>query len=621
MRSLTEARNDALRSREELGGLPMVLVGMGTCGKAAGAEKVWSAISQELSERKLQVNLISTGCIGMCYAEPLVEVRLPGEPDIIYGNVAPEDAVLIVREHLLKGIPRRSKIIAQKDTGAPKLPGVPLLEETPFYMKQVRNVLANCGQIDPDHIEDYLAAGGYQAWEKVLSGMTPLDVIQLIKRSGLRGRGGGGFPTGQKWEAAYRSESGKKYVVCNADEGDPGAFMDRSVLEGDPHRVIEGMLICAYAIGADEGYLYVRAEYPLAIKRLKKAIADAEKLGVLGNDILGSGFSCHLHIVQGAGAFVCGEETALMASIEGQRGMPRPRPPYPAQSGLWGQPTNINNVETYASVAPIITNGAEWYAQIGSEQSGGTKVFALTGKVNRTGLAEVPVGISLKDIVFDIAGGIQNDRAFKAVQIGGPSGGCIPLEHLDTPVDYQALLGLGAMMGSGGLVVMDESTCMVDVARYFLAFTQEESCGKCAPCREGTKRMLDILERICAGSGRDGDIELLQDLGEVIKSTSLCGLGQSASNPVLATLRYFRHEYDQHIYDKRCSAGVCTALQSYTIDPLRCKGCSLCIDACPVGIITGEKKKPHVIDEANCLRCGACLAKCKFDAIHRVGSV
>lgn len=622
MRSLDEVRNLASIHQKKVNSLPTLMVGMGTCGKAAGGDQVWSALSKEIGDHNLEVNLVAAGCIGMCYAEPLVEVRIPGQPGLIYGNVAPEDAVWMIRDHLQRGTPLLNRVLAQQPyIGTSPLPGVPLLEETPFYSKQTRNVLRRCGQIDPDLIEDYLNTDGYTALETILSGLTPLDVIQVIKSSGLRGRGGGGFPAGRKWEAAYQAKSDHKYVVCNADEGDPGAFMDRSVLEGDPHSLIEGMLICAYAIGADEGYIYVRAEYPLAIKRLKKAITDAENLGLLGDNILDSGFSFKLHIVQGAGAFVCGEETALLASIEGQRGMPRPRPPYPAESGLWGCPTNINNVETYANVASIINRGPSWYRELGTDQSGGTKVFALTGKVNRTGLAEVPIGISLREIVYDIAGGVQNDRIFKAVQIGGPSGGCIPIQHLDTPVDYQALLGLGAMMGSGGLVVMDEQTCMVDVARYFLAFTQEESCGKCAPCREGTRRMLDILERICSGYGRPEDIALLEDLGETIKSTSLCGLGQSAPNPVLATLKYFRHEYDEHIRDKRCSAGVCTALQSFMIESSRCKGCTLCIEVCPTAAISGEKKKPHMIDEDKCIRCGACVSKCKFEAIHRIGSV
>jgi NADH:ubiquinone oxidoreductase subunit F (NADH-binding)/NAD-dependent dihydropyrimidine dehydrogenase PreA subunit len=447
--------------------------------------------------------------------------------------------------------------------------------------------------------------------------MTPLEVIQEISKSGLRGRGGGGFPTGRKWEAAYNSQSSKKYVVCNADEGDPGAFMDRSVLEGDPHELLEGMAICGYAIGADEGYIYVRAEYPLAIKRLKKAIRDAENMGILGNNILGSGFNFKIQIAAGAGAFVCGEETALMHSIEGKRGMPRVRPPYPAQSGLWGKPTNINNVETYANVAGIIRQGAEWFAGMGTENSKGSKVFALTGKINRTGLAEVPIGISLRDIVFNVGGGIQKGKQYKAVQIGGPSGGCIPESLLDTSVDYDSLLQLGAMMGSGGLVVMDEDTCMVDVARYFLHFTQEESCGKCAPCREGTMRMLQILENICDGKGTPTDLDTLESLCQVVKSTSLCGLGQSAPNPVLATLRYFRSEYEAHIYDKKCPAGVCVELLDIKINPEKCKGCTVCVDACPTGAISGERKKPHVIDSEKCIKCQACMLKCKFGAISK----
>lgn len=620
MRSLAEERKKAIELKQQMESKPLVRVGLGTCGIAAGGDKVWAVLDQESRNRELDVNMVSTGCIGMCFAEPLVEVCLPGQPRIIYGNVTPEVAAAIVRLHLQGGSLVRNNVIAQDPGDLTPFPEIPLLNETPFYAKQKRNALRRCGLINPDRIEDYLAADGYQALEKALAGMTPLDVINEIKASNLRGRGGGGFPTGRKWEAAYNAPAGKKYVICNADEGDPGAFMDRSVMEGDPHTMIEGMMLCAYAIGADEGYIYVRAEYPLAIKRLKKAISDAEKMGLLGDNILGSDFSFHLNIAQGAGAFVCGEETALLASIEGRRGMPRPRPPYPAQSGLWGKPTNINNVETYANISGIIANGASAFTALGTESSGGTKVFALTGRVNRTGLAEVPIGISLREIVFDVAGGVQNDRQFKAVQIGGPSGGCIPAEHLDTPVDYSTLLSLGAMMGSGGLVVMDERTCMVDVARYFLTFTQEESCGKCAPCREGTKRMLEILERICAGEGRPGDMELLQELGEVIKNTSLCGLGQSAPNPVLATLKYFRHEYEEHIEYKQCRAGVCTAMLGFAIDSDRCKGCTLCQQVCPTGAISGEKKKAHYIDPEKCIKCGACSAQCKFQAIHRVGA-
>ncbi|HHW61582.1 MAG TPA: NADH-quinone oxidoreductase subunit NuoF, partial [Syntrophomonadaceae bacterium] len=543
--------------------------------------------------------------------------QMPGEPSIFYGNLSPEQAEEIVNFHIAKGEVCSDYVLAQNSRGVVPLPLIPELSEIPFYEKQSKNVLARCGVIDPDKLEDYIIMDGYMGLEKVLSQMNPIDVVNEIKASGLRGRGGGGFPTGRKWEAAYQSPGPKKYVVCNADEGDPGAFMDRSILEGDPHNLLEGMAICGYAIGADEGYIYVRAEYPLAIKRLEKAIHDAEELGLLGQNIMGSDFSFDIHIAVGAGAFVCGEETALLHSIEGKRGMPRVRPPYPAESGLWGKPTNINNVETYANVAAIIRQGAAWFASIGTENSKGSKVFALTGRVNRTGLAEVPIGISLREIVFHLAGGIQNDRSFKAIQIGGPSGGCLPASLLDTRVDYDSLIELGAMMGSGGLVVMDEETCMVDVARYFLQFTQEESCGKCTPCREGTKRMLEILERICAGEGVAEDLDTLERLAQTIKMTSLCGLGQSAPNPVLATLRYFREEYESHIYDQRCPAGVCSNLLVYKIDPDKCKGCTLCQNVCPVEAIIGEKKQPHYIDQEKCIHCGTCIAKCTFDAIYK----
>jgi len=561
--------------------------------------------------------MIEPGGCGMCFAEPIVEVHLPGRPRVIYGNVTPEQAEMIIKEHVAEGRVYQPAVLAQVSDGFRPYPEVPELSELPFYQKQVKTVLNNCGIIDPDRLEEYIAFGGYQGLETVLDKMSPTEVINEVKLSGLRGRGGGGFPTGQKWELAAASPGNKKYVICNADEGDPGAFMDRSVLEGDPHALLEGMAICGYAIGADEGYIYVRAEYPLAVKRLKKAIADAEQMGILGDNILGSDFSFRIKIAQGAGAFVCGEETALMASIEGKRGMPRVKPPYPAVSGLWGKPTNINNVESYANVPAIIRRGAAWFAGMGTDNSKGSKVFAITGTVNRTGLAEVPVGMSLREIVFDIAGGIPNNKQFKAVQIGGPSGGCIPAQHLDTSVDYNSLIQLGAMMGSGGLVVMDESTCMVNIARYFLHFTQDESCGKCTPCREGTKQMLDILERICDGHGVPEDLDNLERLARVIQSTALCGLGNSAPNPVLATLRYFRDEYEAHIYEKRCPAGACTALLAYRIDADKCKGCTLCKKVCPVDAITGDIKQPHIIDQAKCIRCGSCVEKCKFEAISR----
>lgn len=594
-----------------------VVVGLGTCGIAAGGEKVFKALDKYIKQNELQVDMMSTACIGMCYAEPIMEVHLPDGPRIIYGNMKPETAVEVLKNHIYEGKTNAGYAIAQEAGGNRVVESIPELKDIPFYSKQVKTVLGRCGVIDPERIEHYIALNGYEALEKALATMSPVKLIEEIKLSGLRGRGGGGFPTGRKWEAAYHSADSKKYVICNADEGDPGAFMDRSILEGDPHALLEGMALCGYAIGADEGYIYVRAEYPLAIRRLRKAIQDAEARGILGQNIMDSGFNFKINIAAGAGAFVCGEETALMHSIEGKRGMPRMRPPYPAQSGLWGHPSNINNVETYANIPAIVREGSSWFAGMGSANSKGTKVFALTGNINHTGLAEVPIGISLREIVFEIGGGIQNNQCYKAVQIGGPSGGCIPEELLDTPVDYDSLLELGAMMGSGGLVVMDEATCMVDVARYFLKFTQEESCGKCTPCREGTRQMLKILERICAGEGEPEDIPTLERLCRVIKDTSLCGLGQSAPNPVMATLRYFKEEYEAHIYDKKCPAGVCTNLLKFWIDETKCKGCALCGNICPVKAISGERKQVHYIDQEKCIQCGNCMPTCKFDAIVR----
>lgn len=586
-----------------------VLICAGTGCVSSGSKKVEAALRDQLAQKGLdkEVQIVETGCHGFCEMGPLVIVYPEG---VFYVRVQAEDVPEIVEQHLYKGRIVERLLFKETET----LEKIANYNEIAFYKKQQRMVLANCGHLDPEKIEEYIAEGGYEALAKAVTQMKPEEVVEEVKKAGLRGRGGGGFPTGMKWSFTRNAPGDKKYVVCNADEGDPGAFMDRSVLEGDPHRVIEGMAVCGYAIGADEGYVYVRAEYPLAIKRLRIAIKQAEEKGMLGDNIFGSGFKFHLKIKEGAGAFVCGEETALIHSIEGKRGMPRPRPPFPAVSGLWGKPTNINNVETFGNVPQIITKGADWYASIGTEGSKGTKVFALTGRINHTGLAEVPMGISMREIIFDIGGGIQGGKKFKAVQIGGPSGGCLPENMLDLPVDYDSLIKAGAMMGSGGLVVMDETTCMVDVAKFFLNFTQAESCGKCTPCREGTKRMLEILTRITEGKGEEGDIELLLNLGKNIKATALCGLGQTAPNPVLSTLHYFRHEYEAHIKEKRCPAGACTALADYTITD-KCKGCTKCTKSCPVGAISGEKKAMHVIDKATCIKCGACAAACPFEAI------
>ncbi len=584
-----------------------VIVGLGSCGLAAGAGKTYDQIKTLKESKNLGFELKKTSCIGMCYKEPLVEI-VDEKGSYIYGDVDEKRAAEILEKHVSGRQPVKEFVVQTQlfDT-----------TEKDFYQNQTKIALRNCGYIDPESIDEYESRNGYDAIKKIkLENLQPSDVIQSILDSGLRGRGGGGFPTGLKWKFALNSKSDVKYIICNADEGDPGAFMDRSLLEGDPHSVLEGMIVGAYAIGATEGWIYCRAEYPLAIKRLNIAIEQAKSAGYLGKNACGiKDFNFDIQIKEGAGAFVCGEETALMASIEGERGMPRKRPPFPAESGLWKKPSNINNVETFANVPWILLNGAEKYAKLGTDKSKGTKVFALTGKIKRGGLVEVPMGITIREVVMELGGGIIGDKKFKAVQLGGPSGGCIP-EHLaDTPVDYDSVNATGAIMGSGGMVVMDESTCMVDMARFFLDFTKKESCGKCTFCRIGTQRMLEILTRITEGQGKEGDIEMLEELAYQIKDNSLCGLGQTAPNPVLTTLKYFRDEYEAHIVHKKCPAKSCRPLLTYEIVEDKCTGCMLCGKRCPVDAIQGEKKKLHVIDQEKCIQCGDCFTRCKFDAI------
>ncbi len=581
---------------------------MGTGGVAAGGGEVLDAFLNEISSEGIAASIEKrcspgkVGCRGLCAKDVLVDVII-GNSKVTYQHVKTDMVPRIVKEHILESNPVLEWAVGE--------------DYHNFHDRQQKVVLSDCGNIDPEDINAYAAVNGYIAARKVVTSMTPEDVISTIKMSGLRGRGGAGFPTGTKWEIAGKQDAKTKYLICNADEGDPGAFMDRSVIEGNPHAVIEGMIIGAYAIGADKGYVYIRAEYPLAVERLKKALDDARTENFLGKEIMGTSFNFDILIKLGAGAFVCGEETALIASIEGQRGMPRAKPPFPVYQGLWGKPTVINNVETLANVPYIMRNGPEWFASFGTEKSKGTKVFAITGKIKNSGLIEVPMGIPLREIIYDIGGGIEGGRQFKAVQTGGPSGGCIPADLLDTPVDFESLAKVGSIVGSGGMVVLDETDCMVNIAKFFLEFTRAESCGKCVPCRIGTKRLLEILERITKGEGKPGDIALLEEMSVDIKMASLCGLGQTAPNPVLSTIKYFRHEYEAHINEKRCPAGVCKDLLTYSVLEEFCKGCGACLRACPAGAIKGEKKKPHIIDPSVCIKCGACLDVCKFKAVKK----
>ncbi len=608
-----------------------ITVGSATCEDAAGAPEVFERFRGLLEQHQVEdVVLSHVGCTGRCDMEPVVTVRSKGASPVKYIGVDPDKAAEIFASHVLKGVPVHKYAMPLSDTLAAEYLEKsvwknarlanrfhPVYGDADFFGRQLRVTLRNCAGIDPESLDEYVVVRGYEAAVKVLTEMTPQQVIDQVTKSGLRGRGGGGFPTGVKWNYAAIQKSDQKYIICNADEGDPGAFMDRSTIEGDPHTILEGMIIAGYAIGAHQGFVYIRAEYPLAIKRLEIAIEAAQTAGFLGRNVFGTDWDFDIEIRLGAGAFVCGEETALIASIQGSRGMPRPRPPYPAVKGLWGKPTVINNVETLANVPVVILDGPDWFASVGTEKSKGTKVFALAGKVRNTGLVEVPMGTTLREVVFGVGGGIPAGKRFKAVQTGGPAGGCLPESFLDTPVDYESLAAAGSMMGSGGMIVIDEDSCMVDVARFFLDFTQDESCGKCVPCREGTKRMLEILDRIVSGRGVDGDIDKLLRLGDTVKRASLCGLGQSAPNPVLSTIKHFREEYEAHILHKRCPAGVCKELLAYTIVPDKCTGCGVCKRQCPVKCISGDKKEVHVIDASQCTRCGQCFEACKFDAVNR----